>query len=108
MKTILHDAHVGLLRSLRLLLTTGGVASGLPPLTIEGLSARPWASATFSGHTHSIELRLRGGSVEPLLAQLTTVDPMIPGHALIDLTIAEVARDHDGVRVVIEALTLED
>lgn len=108
MKTMLHDAHVGLLRAMRLLLTTGGVASGLPPLTIEGLSARPWASATFSGHTHSIELRLRGSHVEPLLAQLTTIDPMIPGHALIDMAVVEVARDDDGVRVVIEALTLED
>ena len=108
MKTILHDAHVGLLRSLRGLLASGELASGLPPLTIEGLSATPWASATFTGQTHSIELRVRGTNVERLLAQLASIDPMIPGHALIDLTISEVARSADGVRVVIEALTLED
>ncbi len=108
MKTMLHDAHVGLLRALRALLASGGVASGLPPLTIEGLSARPWASATFTGQTHCIELRVRGTTVEPLLTQLLAIDPMIPGHALIDLTIADVSRTADGVRVVIEALTLED
>ena len=108
MKVILHDAHTGLLRALRMLLATGGVANGLPTLTIEGLSVRPWASATFSGHTHEIELRLRGHTAEPLLEQLNALDPMIPGHALIDLTIAKVCRDGDSIRVVIEALTLED
>ncbi len=108
MKTLLRDAHAGLLRALRTALTQGELARGLPMLTIESVSTRAWASATFTGQTHAIEFNLRSAVVEPLLDRLQGLDPAIPGHVLIDLAVAEIARTGDGARVVVEALTLED
>ena len=108
MKPLLRDAHGALLRGLRDALAGDEGDRDLPRLTIEGLQSRAWASATFSGNTHVVELRWRGGDVEPLLARLAELEVDMPGHAMIDLAVAEVARDGDATRVVIEALTLED
>jgi hypothetical protein len=117
------DGHGAMLRGLRRLMMADPVLAPLldrqmPSLTIEGLASETWASATFSGHRHRLDLRLRGTSAEldraraRLEARLPAADLDLRGHVLVDMTLtAAETLIEDGEQVCrlrFEALTVED
>jgi hypothetical protein len=62
---MMRDAHAMLLRAVREILAedpllAAPLAEGLQPLVVEGLASEAWASATFSGQRHRLDLRLTG------------------------------------------------
>lgn len=125
MRLMLRDGHGELLRGLRRLMDGDPVLAPLlsndrnsPSLTVEGLSSEAWASATFAGHRHQLDLCVRGP--EPLLAQARTrlearlrdADVPMRGHVLVDMTLAAAETFVDDgetrCRLSFEALTVED
>lgn len=92
---------------------------GLPLLTVEDFSAEPWASLTFTGMRHGLQLRLEGpmDAVEGALARLHTLaaapDLPLPGHFLADMALGEASGEirADGSMVLtidVQALTIEE
>jgi len=83
---------------------TGAVALD-PPVS------RRWASITFSGERHLVELRLAGQDAESaadrFLDGLSDREFELRGHILADIAVVEDVRKGDGVRLALEALTVE-
>jgi hypothetical protein len=91
-----------------------------PPLmVIEALMEEPWASLTFSGTRHSVELRLEGRAqaVEEALEALSTwteeAEPLPGGHFLAEVQVTETAREVGGsgrmlLGLRLDALTIEE
>ena len=69
---------------------------------------RPWASITFSGTRHSINIIWQDGidpaAMEDLIRILPVHEFAIPGHFVADLLITE----QSGTRLLVEALTIID
>lgn len=131
MSHALGGGHNALLRVLRGL-TSGGLEgkssfAGLldpddrktPTLVIEALDSVSWASATFLGQRHRLELRLDGGDggvaesmAERLARRLLDIELGTVGHVLVDIShVGTELVDREGIvsaRLTFEALTLED
>ena len=77
---------------------------------IEEICSRPWASATFTGARHRFRLRLDGPSAsaaaDGFLRGLAEREFDLAGHILADIGLVQDLRE-DGVRLVLEALTVE-
>ena len=73
--------------------------------------SRRWASITFSGERHRLNLRLEGAeagrAADAFLDGLCEREFDLRGHILADIALVEDARDGDGVRLTLEALTVE-
>jgi hypothetical protein len=125
MRSRLSDPQAQLLRVLRTRvgpdpwIATPGASDGPPALVLESFEAEPWASLTFSGMRHSVELRLDGatGAVDTVHDDLAlwALEPEcgLAGHFLAELQITETAREvRDGGRMSLslrlEALTIEE
>ena len=69
---------------------------------------RPWASITFSGTRHSIEIVCRKAAEHATLQHMVEILPdhefIIPGHFVADLLITE----QSTTRMLVEALTIID
>lgn len=82
-------------------------------LTIEALERRNWASVTFSGERHRLELRLQGedagAAADAFLPGLAEREFDLRGHILADIAVISEERDEEGgwARLSLEALTLE-
>ena len=117
--------HIRLLRAIRGLIALNPLLarwldeSEGPNLVIEGFDSEPWASLTFSGRRHRLELRLQGirgdvmAAAEALRALLRQPDLALPGHFLAEIevaeSIAEIHRDdHMRLAIQVEALTIEE
>lgn len=78
----------------------------------ERVDSREWASITFNGARHEIAIRLVGPSAQAaadrFLAGLDTSEYRLRGHLLADIALIARERTDDGVRLEIEALTVED
>lgn len=90
-----------------------------PLLVIEDLQETPWASLTFNGTRHHLDLRLSGSAqaVEEAADALSTwteeADPLPGGHFLAEVQITETAREIGGTgRMLLclrlDALTIEE
>lgn len=125
MRLQLTDVHVRLLRGIRVLIAADPqLAQWLddrdgPRLVIEGFDSEPWASLTFSGTRHRLDIRLQGLRAEigvastRLRALLEEPDLVLPGHFLAEIEVVEsIAEIHqDGlmsVAIQVEALTIEE
>ncbi len=124
MRMTINDGHGALLRGLRRLMESDALLAPLladrqiPSLTVEGLHSEPWASATFTGQRHKLDLKLRGEGTqleaarERLVAQLGEADLDLRGHVLVDLSLAEATTCSEAgeafCRLSFEALTVED
>ena len=97
----------------------GGDSAAEPRLIIEGLSAREWASVTFNGALHRLDLRLEGPAqavrtaLATLARDLPTRDIPLPGHfvAEIALTPGDPSHGDDAIMAMpfrVNALVLED
>jgi hypothetical protein len=125
MRMLLTDAHVRLLRAMRAAIRSDRWfepwldGSGGPSLVIEDFTSEPWASLTFSGMRHAIDIRLSGphadveAAYDRLRALMTEPDIPIPGHFLAEMELVhtEAGLGPDGTMVMelrYEALTIED
>lgn len=110
MHPLSNDATTALLRALHARL-------GECDIAFEEISSRSWASATFVGARHELILRLdgdRAGTIADAFANgLEEAEFQLRGHILADIALAgrETCvdpREMPGVRLRIEALTVED
>lgn len=76
-------------------------------LIIETIASRPWASATFSGTQHELLLRIIGGEIDGLIADIGDRGFDLPGHILIDVAANEIGGDGESRLLVVEALTVK-
>jgi hypothetical protein len=97
-----------------------GPGTGTPPvLVIEDLQEDPWASLTFAGTRHRVELRLNGNvqEIERAISCLTNwpdeAGPLPGGHFLAEVQVTETARElGEGGRMALclrlDVLTIEE
>ena len=94
-------------RALRVIFVMFGAA-----VAVETLASRPWASITFSGERHRIALCLPGpgaaAAAEIFLEGLAERDFALRGHILADIALAERSDEDGQVRLILEALTVEE
>jgi hypothetical protein len=119
MRTLMDDGHGLVLRTIRrLLVEAAGRDARVPALVVEEIASVDWASLTFVGRRHRLELRLEGdaAALDRACAALDALLPDIEGsdgrHLLAQagLVACEPAPAGLGAaaqRCVIEALTLE-
>jgi hypothetical protein len=81
-------------------------------VAIESLASRPWASITFSGERHRLVLCIPGpgaaAAADAFLDGLAERDFALSGHVLADIVLAERCDEDEQVRLILEALTVED
>jgi hypothetical protein len=81
-------------------------------LTIEEIRSRNWASATFVGARHEIGLKIAGEGAEAAADRfamtLEAREFHLRGHVLADIALIANEPVEGGVRLRIEALTVED
>ena len=98
------DAHRLLVRALQARAGAGA--------TIGASRSEAWASATFRGARHAINLHLAGEEATARGAQLAEaldgIEFDLPGHLVADIHVRSRIADADGVTLEIEALTVED
>ena len=107
MKPLSRDAHRPLMHAMRTIIGAGGgtemvetlldrqspVGTAAPLLLVESLGYEPWASATFVGQTHWLEVRLEGDcaaleqACQRLDAQLREAEIPVPGSIVADIAI---------------------
>ena len=81
---------------------------------LEEIKSRSWASATFSGARHELTFRIAGdaalAAADDFLANLEAREFTLRGHILADIALISEKRraGEDGVRISLEALTVED
>ncbi len=97
------DPTTALLRALR---------QALDRVNFERVHSREWASITFSGARHEVTLRLEGEGAEAaadgFAAGLDAAEFRLRGHILADIAVVAREAAGDGVRLMVEALTVED
>jgi hypothetical protein len=78
-------------------------------LSVTAASATPWASVTFTGARHRLNLvAARSSSLDNWLAGLAETEFRLRGHLVADLAIAAAIDAAESVEVTLEALTVED
>ena len=92
------DPHPRLVRALT---SRGG---GVAPVAA---SSRPWASITFTGARHDLTFDLPPDAAERMAAGLDEGALAIPGHLVADIAVVARTPCPQGVRLRIEAWTLE-
>ncbi len=97
------DGH----RLLRRALERHADASGTD-LTIVRSDATRWASATFAGARHVLELTLRGTAAAAWLRALPEAELTLGGHLVADLTIVTAHFGPVALSATVEALTVEE
>jgi hypothetical protein len=100
------DAHRLLLRAIGERVAADG------PAEIVSARSEPWASATFSGARHSLQLRFDGSDAADRASRLTGeldgIEFNLPGHLVADIALTSRCDNAAGVDLAIEALTVED
>lgn len=80
--------------------------------TVEDVRSRSWASATFVGARHELQFRVTGDgageAAEAFVGSLDAREFELRGHILADIAMAAKEPVEDGVRLRLEALTVED
>lgn len=112
MRGMISTAQGALLRGIRRFLEDDD--GGWPAMVVEAVASEDWASATFIGQRHRLELNFNGGDVarvDALVKALGEAELVVPGHivACVDLVEHEM-RDGEppSHRLVFEALTVVD
>ena len=81
-------------------------------LIFEEIKSRSWASATFVGARHELTFRLCGdgaeAAAERFAATLDVTEFQLRGHIVADISLVSKETCDGGVRLRLEALTVED
>ncbi|TMJ17275.1 MAG: hypothetical protein E6G94_01940 [Alphaproteobacteria bacterium] len=100
------DATTELLRALR------GQVEGRAEFVLEKVTSRRWASITFTGARHEVRFRIEGDEAGEVagrfVAGAAAAEFAMRGHLLADLAVVAEERVPGGVRIALEALTVED
>lgn len=114
MRPVMTSAHGALLRALERYFETERERN-LPSLRIEGLRSESWASVTFSGHRHHLDLVIgvaREIDLNNLISTLSTAELVVPGHFVADVTLIarqwQQTAEGRQIRLSFEILTIED
>ena len=79
---------------------------------VENIKSRSWASATFLGARHELIFGLSGATADAaadaFVSRLDSIEFALRGHIVADIALVSDERRADGVRIAIEALTVED
>lgn len=106
MQRAVTDATSALLRALRDHLGDG------VELVVEKVTSRRWASITFTGARHEVRFRIEGEgaleAAERFVAGAAAAEFVLRGHLLADIAVVAQERVDDGIRIALEALTVED
>ncbi|WP_229726534.1 hypothetical protein [Sphingomonas alpina] len=79
------------------------------PAMISTATWTPWASATFSGARHLVNLRASASpALDDWLAALPEADIDVRGHLLASVAVNSVRRSENEVTIELEALTVEE
>ncbi len=97
------DAAARLERALTAHAVRGGVT-----LAIRTLRSTLWASATFVGARHRLELTVAGATARTWLDDLLEADLPIPGHLVADVAMVHQRHGPAGSTAIVEMLTVED
>lgn len=123
MKNIISNGQGQILRQLRKLIETEMTqatdgAETAPAMVIEELVTNEWASATFTGHTHVMTVRLHGAAealwaaTDRIMGSLPATDLPLPGRFLAEIAVTACAIEESGAgtsaRLTIEALTIDE
>lgn len=107
MQPLINDATAALMRAIR------GRFAADASLVFDEIRSRNWASVTFTGARHEMAFQLGGDDAEiaadRFLAGLEVAEFRLRGHVLADIAFAgRESMPGGGVRIRIEALTVED
>ena len=113
MRGMISTAQGALLRAVERFLQRS--AGRMQSLVVEATSSHDWASATFTGQRHRLDIRFTGGDaahVDALVKTLAEAELAVPGHIVASVEMVE-HEMHDGDpapahRLVLEALTIVD
>lgn len=81
---------------------------GSAPYCVEELSCRNWASVTFTGTRHKLTLRVAAEAAGPFLDGIEEAEFRLPGHIVADIALVSCTPEAGGMRIALEALTVED
>jgi hypothetical protein len=109
MQPLTNDATTALLRGLRSHIVN---LMNFGPPQFEEIRSRSWASVTFTGARHEIAMRLEGEGAEAAARDfadsLDVTEFRLRGHILADIALVAQETVPGGMRLRIEALTVED
>jgi hypothetical protein len=88
-------------------LTTSAARAGLE-LAVTTAESTRWASATFTGARHVLEVAIGGDAAAAWLAELPEAELPMRGHLVADLAVVRQARSGARIVATIEALTVEE
>jgi hypothetical protein len=94
------DPHARLMRDL--LALTDGMAA------VRHASCTPWASVTFAGVRHRIDLTMPAGAAKWLTERIAGIEFAIPGHVVADIAVEAARAANDLIELDISALTIEE
>lgn len=77
-------------------------------LTIDRIASTAWASATFVGARHRLDLVVAGAAAREWLAGLAEADLPMPGHLVADVAVIRQRHGAAGSVAIVEVLTVED
>ena len=105
MQPLTNDATTALLRAITRVIGA--------EVTFEEIRSRSWASVTFTGARHEVAMLLKGdaaaAAAERFVADLDVAEFRLRGHILADIALVQKEdAPHGGVRIRVEALTVED
>ena len=116
MRPILTGGQGALLRSLERWLEAERTRRGLPVLVVENLESEAWASATFTGARHQLEVRIEGehapSAAAAIAARLAEAELLVPGAIVADVALVRQATalgvDGPTCRLAFDLLTVDD
>ena len=112
MRTQCNHVHAAVLRALAVIAGSDSADRQKPAMIVEAVRSEDWASVTFVGATHVIELRLEGdadvvaAACARLIAQIADHDIPVAGQIVADIAIALSSRATHPDNIVAQSLTV--
>ena len=107
-----NHVHAAVLRAIASIVGAESADRQKPVLIVEEVRSEDWASVTFIGATHAIDLRLEGdaeqvaGPTARLVAQLCDHDIPVSGQIVADIAVALSTLIADKNNIVTQSLTV--
>ncbi len=112
MRTQCNHVHAAVLRAVAVIAGSDPVDRQKPVLIVEATCSEDWASVTFVGATHTIDVRLEGTAeavttaCARLVAQIADHDIPVAGQIVADIAIALTSLETHSSNIVAQSLTV--